>query len=65
MNFTFNMFILYLFVIHITIGISIYYPDILRVIYWPFYEDKYVLGSMLLILLVPLFIGTFIKEDNK
>ena len=63
MRFTLKLVLLFSLVIYITTGIALYNQDLLRVMYWPFYQDNFVFGFVLIGLACFIVLSSFLDEE--
>ena len=63
MRFTLKLVVLFSLIIYLTTGIALYNQDLLRVMYWPFYQDNFVLGFILIGLACFIVLSSFLDEE--
>ena len=64
MRFTLKLVVLFSLVIYITTGIGIYHRPLLKVMYWPFYQDGFALGFILLGLAAFIVLSSILDEET-
>lgn len=63
MRFTLKLVVLFSLIIYLTTGVALYNKALLEVMYWPFYQDNFVLGFMLIGLACFIVLSSFLDEE--
>ena len=64
MRFTVKITIVFLLILYITTGISTYHKPWLEVLYWPFYQQNFVFGFILLGMLGFILLSSILDEET-